>query len=212
MSSMAPATTPAAAQLSLRERKKIKTRQAIRHAAYRLFEEQGYDATTVEQIAAAAEVSPSTFFRYFPTKEDVVLTDEYDPLMVAALLDRPADEPIVESLRHATVALLRQMFAEGGRDREEIVHRVRLSREVPAIRARMGENISETCQTMAAALAKQRGRDPKDLEIRVLVGAVVGAWQEALMHWIDGGGQEDLPDLLDQTLSILASGLGGSPR
>ncbi len=210
MSPMAPATPPAAAQLSLRERKKIKTRQAIRQAAYRLFEEQGYDATTVEQIAAAAEVSPSTFFRYFPTKEDVVLTDEYDPLMQAALLERPADEPIVESLRHSTVALLRQMFAEGGQDREEILHRLRLSQEVPAIRARMSENMSDTCRTMATALAKQRGRDANELEIRVLVGAVVGAWQEALTHWIDSGSQEDLPDLLDQTLSILASGLGGS--
>ncbi|MCQ4043408.1 TetR family transcriptional regulator [Streptantibioticus rubrisoli] len=209
---MAPATTPAAAQLSLRERKKIKTRQAIRQAAYRLFEEQGYDATTVEQIAAAAEVSPSTFFRYFPTKEDVVLTDEYDPLMETALLDRPADEPIVESLRHSTIALLRQMFAEGGRDREEILHRIRLSREVPAIRARMSENISDTCQTMATALAKQRGRDPKDLEIRVMVGAVVGAWQEALMHWIDSGSQEDLPSLLDTTLTILAEGFAQPGR
>ncbi|MDF3292112.1 acyl-CoA-like ligand-binding transcription factor [Streptomyces silvisoli] len=207
---MAPATTPAAAQPSLRERKKIKTRQAIRHAAYRLFGQQGYDATTVEQIAAAAEVSPSTFFRYFPTKEDVVLTDEYEPLMEAALLERPADEPVLESLRHATVGLLRQMFAEGGRDREEILQRLRLSREVPAIRARMSENLSDSCQTMAAVLAKRRGRDPKDLEIRVMVGAVVGAWQEALMHWVENDSQEDLPDLLGRTLAILADGLGGS--
>ena len=210
MSLMAPATTPAAAKPSLRERKKTKTRQAIRQAAYRLFEEQGYDATTVEQIAAAAEVSPSTFFRYFPTKEDVVLSDEYDPLVEATLLARPADEPVIESLRHATVDLLRQMFAEGGHDREEILHRLRLSKEVPAIRARMTENISDTCQTMTSALAKQRGRDPKDLALRVLVGAVVGAWQEALMHWVENDSQEDLPDLLEQTLTILATGLGGS--
>lgn len=72
-------------QLGLRERKKLKTRVAIRRATYRLIAEQGYDATTVEQIAEAAEVSPSTVFRYFPTKEDIVLTDEFDPVIVAAL-------------------------------------------------------------------------------------------------------------------------------
>lgn len=80
-------------QLSLRERKKIKTRTAIRRATYRLIAEQGYEATTVEQIAEAAEVSPSTVFRYFPTKEDIVLTDEFDPIMLRELRSRPAGEP-----------------------------------------------------------------------------------------------------------------------
>jgi AcrR family transcriptional regulator len=68
----------------LRERKKAKTRAAIQRHAWRLFQEQGYAATTVDQIAEAAEVSQSTFFRYFPTKEDVVLTDDYDPVMIEA--------------------------------------------------------------------------------------------------------------------------------
>ena len=71
---------PAAPRPGLRERKKARTRAAIREHALRLFREQGYAATTVEQIAEAAEVSPSTFFRYFPTKEDVVLQDDFDVL------------------------------------------------------------------------------------------------------------------------------------
>ena len=84
---------PAAGKAAgLRERKKAKTRAAIREHALRLFRERGYSATTVEQIAAAAEVSPATFFRYFPTKEDVVLWDEYDALIWEMLDQRPGDE------------------------------------------------------------------------------------------------------------------------
>ena len=74
----------------LRERKKARTRAAIREHALRLFREQGYAATTVEQIAAAAEVSPATFFRYFPTKEDVVLQDDFDVITLEALKAQPA--------------------------------------------------------------------------------------------------------------------------
>jgi len=68
----------AAAGPSLRERKKVRTRGAIQEQAIRLFREQGYDETTVEEVAAAADVSPSTVFRYFPTKADLVIYDDLD--------------------------------------------------------------------------------------------------------------------------------------
>ena len=88
-------TTP-----GLRERKKAKTRAAIQTQALRLIAEQGYEATTVEQIAEAAEISPSTFFRYFPTKEDVVVEDDYDPLLVVAFGSAGAsDRPLTRRLR-----------------------------------------------------------------------------------------------------------------
>src|SRR5690242_13721930 len=85
----------------LRERKKAKTRAAIQEHALRLFQEQGYAATSVEQIAAAAEVSPSTFFRYFPTKEDVVLYDALDPLIFAAFRAQPPDLRPIQAVRAA---------------------------------------------------------------------------------------------------------------
>src|SRR5215831_2993472 len=87
--------------LGLRERKKAKTRAAIQEHALRLIREQGYQATTVEQIAAAAEVSPSTFFRYFPTKEDVVTYDALDPMFLEALRAQPPDLRPIQAIRAA---------------------------------------------------------------------------------------------------------------
>jgi AcrR family transcriptional regulator len=68
-----------------RHREKNATRDRIRASALRLLGEQGYDTTTVEQIAAAAGVSHMTFFRYFPTKDDVALSDSYDPMLVGLI-------------------------------------------------------------------------------------------------------------------------------
>ncbi|MFF3944217.1 TetR family transcriptional regulator [Streptomyces sp. NPDC001902] len=191
---------------SLRERKKIRTRRAIRRAAHRLFEAQGYDGTTVEQIAATAEVSASTVFRYFPTKEDIVLSDEYDPVMVAELRARPAQEPIVASLRHALLGPLREMLADEG-EFEEMRQRLRLVRSVPAIRARMGENIQESSRLLASVTAERLGRPADDFEIRVVVAALIGAWSEAVFHWLDSDGTADLAAVLDRSLDLLAANL-----
>lgn len=198
-------TTPAPPpKLGLRERKKIRTRQAIRHAAYRLFQEQGYDATPVDQIAEAAEVSPSTVFRYFPTKEDIVLTDEYDPLMVEALRERPPGEPPVTSLRHALVGLMRQCTED---TREEMLVRLTLIRQVPALRGRMSEGLAKTGAVLGEVLAERSGRAPDDLAVRVVVAAAFGALQEAVFHCFDRGRIEDMEKDIDQALEVLARGL-----
>ena len=204
MTPMASPTAYSSPRLGLRERKKIRTRQAIRKAAYRLFEEQGYDGTTVEQIAEAAEVSPSTVFRYFPTKEDIVLTDEYDPMMIAALKDRPADEPLIESLRQAVLEPLREMIET---EREEILQRMRLVRAVPAIRARQAEQMYDSGTALGEALAERAGRPANDLEIRVLIGALMGAWTEAIYRWADDDGREDLATVLDRAVGVLSSNM-----
>jgi AcrR family transcriptional regulator len=91
---------------------KAKTRAAIQAQALRLFAQQGYDETTVDQIAEAAEVSQSTFFRYFPTKEDVVLHDRYDPLLIAAFHAQPAELRPIEALRGAMGAVLGELPAD----------------------------------------------------------------------------------------------------
>ncbi|MGP3954158.1 TetR/AcrR family transcriptional regulator [Streptomyces sp. 7N604] len=209
MTPMAPARTSAAStapgpKLGLRERKKIKTRQAIRHAAYRLFSEQGYDATPVEQIAEAAEVSPSTVFRYFPTKEDIVLTDEYDPLMEAELRKRPAGEPPLESIRYVMLETLRTYLAQ---EQDEMAIRAKLVMDVPAIRARMFESNAATGRMLCGVLAERTGRPADDLELRVFSAAVLGSLQEAMLHWVESGRTEDMAVVIDRSLGVLSRGL-----
>ncbi|GAB2802457.1 TetR/AcrR family transcriptional regulator [Streptomyces daliensis] len=207
---MAPARTktpPPAPKLGLRERKKIRTRQAIRMTAYRLFAEQGYDATPVDQIAEEAEVSPSTVFRYFPTKEDIVLTDEYDPLMEQALKDRPADEPPIIALRHAIMEVLEQAYEV---EPAETYQRIRLACEVPAIRARMTESAGTTSRFVARALSERTGRPLEDLELRVYTGAVLGGLTEAMLYYGEYGAEEDLVEVVRRSLDVLERGLSSS--
>ncbi|QKV92839.1 TetR family transcriptional regulator [Streptomyces sp. NA02950] len=188
----------------LRERKKIKTRRAIRQAAYRLFAERGYDATPVDRIAEAADVSPSTVFRYFPTKEDIVLTDEYDVILAAAIRDRPLDESPVTALRRAILDLLGQFTAA---ERKELLTRLALVRRIPALRARMGEGLATTAVTLGEAMAERGGRAPDDFEVRIVAGAILGALQEAVFHCLDHRRVEDMEATIDHALALLSRGL-----
>ncbi|MCT2543952.1 MULTISPECIES: TetR/AcrR family transcriptional regulator [Streptomyces] len=197
----APGTPP---QPGLRERKKLRTRIAIRQAAYRLIAEQGYEATTVEQIAAAAEVSPSTVFRYFPAKEDIVLTDEYDGVLAAALRGRPAGEPPLESLRHVLAEVLAEFLATG---EQELRQRTRLMVEVPAVRARTAGSMSDTAGALADALAARTGREPGDLAVRVFVAAVLGTLREVTLCWGEQGQEGDLVAMTGRALDVLEGGL-----
>ncbi|WP_189301822.1 TetR/AcrR family transcriptional regulator [Streptomyces cinerochromogenes] len=196
-------------QPGLRERKKIKTREAIRVATYALIREQGYDATTIEQIADRAEVSPSTVFRYFPTKEDIVLTDEYDPLMLEELRARPAAEPWTDSVRHVMHRAIDAMMAE---DAEVARMRAHLAVQVPAVRSRMIESMSETGRLLRTALAERFALAPDGLEVRVCATALVAGLMEATMSWAENGFTDDLRALLDRALDVLEHGLpAGKP-
>ena len=157
------------ATLGLRERKKIKTRASIRAHAMRLFQEQGYNETSVEQIAEAAEVSPSTFFRYFPTKEDVVLADDIDPVMLEALADQPADLPPMQAIREG----MRRMFAAldpaaVNFERE----RTKLVMSVPELRSAALDELPRNIALMASVIAGRLGRSPDDFEVKVFCGAI----------------------------------------
>jgi AcrR family transcriptional regulator len=155
----------------LRERKKAKTRAAIRGHAMRLFEEQGYAATTVDQIAEAAEVSQSTFFRYFPTKEDVILIDDYDPLIVEAILAQPPEVPPVRALLNA----MKTVFLNLGADEwESERRRQRIYQTVPELRARAMNQTVSALDMLAGTLAQRDGKPADELLYRVIAGAMVG--------------------------------------
>ena len=155
----------------LRERKKAKTRAAIRDHAMRLFEEQGYASTTVEQIAEAAEVSPSTFFRYFPTKEDVILTDDFDPLIVAAIKTEPQSVTPARALLNAMRSVFLGLSPE---EWERERRRQRIFRTVPELQARSMNQTVTAVDMLAATLAERDGRPADELVYRVIAGALVG--------------------------------------
>ena len=158
-------------QPGLRERKKARTRASIREHALRLFREQGYAATRVEQIAEAAEVSPATFYRYFPTKEDVVLQDDLDLLTLEALEAQPAGLSPLAAVR-AAVAAARAGFTP--EERERFRQTTELTMAVPEIRARAMDEFARTIDVTAAVLARRSGRKPDDVAVRALSGAIFG--------------------------------------
>jgi AcrR family transcriptional regulator len=191
---------------SLRERKKARTRASIREHALRLFREQGYGDTTVEQIAAAAEVSPSTFFRYFPTKEDVILRDDFDDRVFQAFERQPPSLTPIAAIRGA----LREAIATFTPAQWEEFHEMSaLSMTVPEIRARALDELSRTIDVMADALAKRTGRSPDDLAVRAYVGAVFGVIISILSPhaWSSGDIGTQTFDRIDEALALLEDGL-----
>jgi len=163
---------------SLRERKKARTRASLREHALRLFRTQGYQETTVEQIAAAADVSPSTFFRYFPTKEDVVLQDDMDIRMVEAFARQPAELSPIAAVR----AAIQEAWASFTDDDWELIREGgELSLRVPEIRARAMNEFARTLNVIAEVLADRTGRSRDDFQVRVMAGAVIGVMMSVFM-------------------------------
>jgi AcrR family transcriptional regulator len=195
-------------QPGLRERKKARTRASLREHALRLFREQGYQATTVEQIAAAAEVSPSTFFRYFPTKEDLVLQDDVDVRMMEAIQQQPSGVGPIAAMRAAMREVLGSYSPE---DLAVVNETTRLSMTVPEIRARAMDEFARTITVISETLAKRVGRSADDIAVRTAAGAIIGVVMSIAMPWRDGPGEgqsmEKMFAEIDQALGLLEAGL-----
>jgi AcrR family transcriptional regulator len=191
------------APCGLRERKKARTRDAIQAHALRLFRERGYTATTVEQIAQAAEISPSTFFRYFPSKEDVVFKDEFDPMIIESFLAQPAGMTAIQAFR----AAVRTVF--GSISDDELVaarERHALIWDVPELRAAALENMGESMRMIAELAARRAGRSPDDFAVRTFAGAVFGVVMAANDLWARKP-ESDRPADIDAALALLEDGL-----
>jgi len=187
----------------LRERKKARTRAAIQRHALRLFREQGYDTTSVSQIAEAAEVSESTFFRYFPTKEDVVLWDEYDPRIVEVFHAQPAELSPIAALRAAVRDVLAQLSEAQRADQRE---RVALMLSVPPLRAMLVDQIRGPMRLLEEVVAERVGRKPDDPRVRVVAGAVLGVGLAVMFAWAEDP-EADMVALIDDAMARLEAGL-----
>ena len=196
-------SSPSKQPTGLRERKKAETRAAIQQHALRLFTEQGYTNTTIEQIAASADVSQSTFFRYFHSKEDTVCYDQLDPLLMEAFLHQPSDVSPLTAVRTALREVFDQLPAEASeteRARRELVV------SVPELRAVMLNQLIAGTITLSETLAKRIGRDPRDIEVRTWAGAVIGVVLSSLAAAAQDR-ESNFVDCFDRGLAILESGL-----
>jgi AcrR family transcriptional regulator len=188
---------------SLRERRRIRMRRTIQAQALRLFADKGFQATTIEEIAAATEIAPRTFFRYFPTKEEVVFWSEFPPMLAGFVAARPDDEPALAALHHGIVDGLAAISdQDGGRT----LQRLRLAFRTPALHPRMRQQQAHWAAELTAILADRLGERPDNLQVRAIAAAIAAAVWVAAEEWQAQDGREELGALIDQTLDTVLNG------
>jgi AcrR family transcriptional regulator len=200
------------AAVGLRERKKARTREALQEAAMELFTRQGFDGTTVEEIADACEVSPRTFFRYFPTKEDVLFADtqERRERLLAVIADQPAGEPTFAVLH----AAMRALAVDYRHDRPALVARSKVVAGSPQLQAYKAEHQHGWEAVVVDALERRpavAGDPVAREELQLLTAVATAAMRVSLDAWVADTAGPDLDVLLDGAFAQLASGFGRAP-
>lgn len=190
----------------LRERKKVATRLALHEAALRLVAERGLDQVSVDDIAARADVSPRTFFNYFPTKDDAVLGLDLTSArrQADALRARPAGESPVEALR----AVTRDQAVEMATESELWPLRMRVVETHPVLIGRLAAVFADGERTLAAAIAERTGTS-LDADVQPLLIAGIGAAvvRSSLHRWLATDFTASLPTLVDEAWDAVAAGL-----
>jgi AcrR family transcriptional regulator len=203
--------TALGAGCGLRERKKQRTREALIDAAFDLFARKGFEATTVEEIADAVEVSSRTFFRYFASKEEVALSPTED--LLGALLDtmaaRPASEPALTALRNAAVEVLRDAESgANGFDKARFACSQVMMAATPTLYARSYERSTAIQSELVAAVATRMGVDPvTDLRPHVVAGVMLCGVRSGAESYLAGRPGESLADVFDRACGMLADGI-----
>ena len=188
----------------LRERKRIAAMRRIQEVAPDLFDERGFEAATIEQVAERAEVSPSSVYRYFGTKEQLVLHDEFDLELLDVVQTELASHPPVDAVRRAISTLMARFF---GRDEALARRKIRYWAEEPAIQAAAAQQSDQFAQSVASALADAAGRPADDLDIHVIATTLVWALIAAARHWHASGFAHPLEDELQRALTLVENGL-----
>lgn len=191
---------------TLRERKKARTKTAIQQQALRLFAKQGYHATTVEQVAEASEVAASTVFRYFPTKEDLTVLDDYYPLADAITRTLAAQPPELSPIAAFRGALRATFDSLSPTERAARYERDLLIVTVPELWTANLGLLTTARQTLREQLARRTGRDQDDNATRATVDAIVGVSLGVLFDWTHDR-HADPVDALDHALAGLEDGL-----
>jgi AcrR family transcriptional regulator len=188
-----------------REHKKARTRDDLVEAALRLFQKDGFEATTVEDIAEAAGVSPRTFFRYFASKEEVFFHKWRQELadLEKGLESRPPEESAFEAVRATVVDYLRRFQAEP----EFHLLRARIIGESPAVEAYSLQLLQKWHGVLAQSVARRMRVDPvRDVRPILLAGCAIMAMRAALAPWIRTGGKDELEDFANAAFEQLRRG------
>jgi AcrR family transcriptional regulator len=187
----------------LRERKKLAAMRRIQEVALDLFDERGFDNVTIEKIAEAAEVSPSSVYRYFGTKEQVILWDDFDVQFFDAADVELATKPPVEAVRSALAEAMTRFY-----ERNEALaqRKTKYAMEEPALRVAMLEATDQFARRVAQGL---KASDPPldEFEAEVTAAALVWAMMAASRHWHENGYRTPIRDKLERALEMVERGL-----
>lgn len=189
---------------SLRERKRLAAMLRVQAVALDMFEERGFDEVTVEEIADASDVSPSSVYRYFGSKEGIVLWDEFDADQDELLALGIADPVPLEGLRRTIVTAVGAMTADG----EALVRRrLALVMTTPALEAAATAQVYQTSEVIGRQLASRLGRSESDLEVQVFSHAFTGGLLGMVHHWHGTGFAEPLLAVIERVFEIFEEGL-----
>lgn len=189
----------------LRERKRVLTMRRVQSVALDLYDQHGYGRVTIEEIADRADVSPSSVYRHFGTKEGILLWNpDHEGDAPDDLVTVEDGESLLTELRRIA---RRELLTESADSRDVRHRRLQYVFEEPALRSSMGPRLESATSLFAEILARRTGRDVTDLDVQVTAGATTGALFSALRWWHANRPSTDLSVVLDETLDALQEGL-----
>ncbi|MDG4838848.1 helix-turn-helix domain containing protein [Micromonospora sp. WMMD967] len=193
-------------QSTLRAHRRAETQRAIQAHAVRLFTERGYDATTVNDVAEAAGVSPMTVYRHFPTKEDLVLIDQHGRLVADRITASPATQPLVRRIGGALIESTTALTGGPGGGElstsgQFLLARLRLMISTPALRAKHLDNTYALQQAIVTALGDDTTDPDAAFHAHAAASACLAAMHTALVRWAEDDGRSELPDLIAKALT-----------